>query len=68
MRDVNRKATSAAQFWGSAIVKAPTGGRKKKLKHNVDKIDIRTAYLSPQVAATTKIAISRLSATVVGLT
>src|SRR5580704_12058088 len=29
---VTRNANKATQFWGSAIVKVPKGGRKKKLK------------------------------------
>src|ERR1035438_1393467 len=29
---VTRKANNATQFWGSAMVNVPTGGRKKKLK------------------------------------
>ena len=66
--EVHRNAIRATQFCGSAMVRVPTGGRKKKLKHKVDRIDIGIAYLNPHAAETTKIATNKLRATVVGLT
>lgn len=65
--EVNRKAKRATQFWVSAIVKVPMGGKKKKLKQSAAKIDIGIAYRNPHNAETTRIASKKLSATVVGL-
>ena len=45
------KRTSATQFCGSAMVKVPTGGRKKKLKHRTARIEPAIASVSPQVRA-----------------
>ena len=47
-----RNANSATQFWGSAIVKVPTGGRKKKLRHSSAASDVPTASRRRDVAAT----------------
>ena len=58
---------SATQFCGSAIVSAPTGGRKKKLKHNIAAIDVITATSSRDVAATTSTTSRNVMATVVWL-
>ena len=46
------KATSAIQFWGSAIVKVPIGGRKKKLRQSIAATEVITATRSREVAAT----------------
>ena len=48
-----RKANSATQFWGSAIVNVPTGGRKKKLRQSIAATEVATATHSRDVAATT---------------
>ena len=48
-----RKAKSATQFCGSAIVKVPTGGRKKKFRHSMATTDVTTAIARRDVAATT---------------
>ena len=45
-------ANSAVQFCGSAIVRVPTGGRKKKLKASTAANDVVTATQSGAVAAT----------------
>lgn len=50
------------------MVRVPTGGRKKKLKQRVERIDIGIAYLRPHAAETSRIATSKVRATVVGLT
>src|SRR5206468_12029229 len=49
-----RNTSSATQFCGSAIVKRPTGGRKKKLKHNTDRADVSSATASRDAAAAIK--------------
>ena len=49
------------------MVNVPTGGRKKKLKHNTATTDAVVASASPHVA-TSRIAMKYVSATVVGLT
>src|SRR5438876_11899539 len=51
IKDVARKLNKATQFWGSAMVKVPTGGRKKKLKTRVATIDDSAASRNPQVLA-----------------
>ena len=48
-----RNAKSATQLCGSAIVKVPTGGRKKKFRHNIATSDVMTAIARRDVAATT---------------
>src|SRR5262245_11168141 len=48
-----RKANSAVQFCGSAIVKVPTGGKKKKLKARTAAIETATATRNVEIAATT---------------
>src|SRR5258708_35412713 len=63
--EVTRNAKSATQFCGSATVKVPTGGRKKKLKERIAASDIRTDTVIPQTAETAKIASRKESATVV---
>ena len=50
---VVRKLKSAIQFCGSAIVKVPMGGRKKKLKVSVAATDARDASMKPHVLAIT---------------
>jgi hypothetical protein len=52
-----RKANRAIQLFGSAIVNAPTGGRKKKLKASIATTEVRTAIDRREVAATTKMTI-----------
>ena len=42
------------QFWGSAIVSLPTGGRKKKLKLKVATIEAARASRKPQIVAMTR--------------
>src|SRR3954466_9142418 len=49
-----RNANNATQFCGSAIVNVPTGGRKKKLKHNIAKSDVVIATHRCDVAATSR--------------
>src|SRR5262245_34392443 len=46
-----RNTSSATQFWGSAIVKRPTGGRKKKLKQRTDSADVKIAVVRLDTAA-----------------
>jgi hypothetical protein len=65
---VARKATSAIQFCGSAMVSVPNGGRKKKLKASVASMAMKIESLSPQNAETTRTATRKVSATVVGFT
>ena len=48
---VTRNATNATQFCGSAIVRVPTGGRKKKLKHRTATIDAVVASTMPHAVA-----------------
>src|SRR5262245_13391095 len=48
-----RNTKSAIQFCGSAIVKVPTGGRKKKLKESTATTDVAIAAQRCEVAATT---------------
>ena len=47
-----RNAKSATQLCGSAIVKVPTGGRKKKFRHSIATSDVMTAIARRDVAAT----------------
>ena len=65
---VTRNANSATQFCGSAIVKVPTGGRKKKLKHSIPATEETIASSSPHSVAMPRIANKRVSAIVVLLT
>ena len=60
-----KNAPSATRFCGSSIVQAPTGGRTKKLKHNIATIDVTTAIQSREVAATTRTTSKNVNATVV---
>src|SRR5438132_1264012 len=60
-----RNTNNAIQFWGSAIVKVPTGGRKKKLKQSIAAIDAITAMRNRVVAAVTRTTNRNVSATVV---
>ena len=53
MSEVTRNEKKATQFCGSAIVKVPTGGRKKKLKVSVEAIEQRAASRNPHVLAMT---------------
>ncbi len=49
--EVVRKLNSATQFCGSAIVKVPTGGRKKKLSASAAATDATAASKNPQLLA-----------------
>ena len=49
--DVVKKLNRATQFWGSAIVNLPTGGKKKKLKVSVAVIEASDASKKPQTVA-----------------
>jgi hypothetical protein len=62
-----RNAKRATQFWGSAIVSAPMGGRKNTFRHTIAVIDVVTAIHKREVAATTRTTSRKLSATVVAL-
>src|SRR5262250_3125372 len=66
--EVTKKASSATQFCVSAMVKVPTGGRKKKLKQSAAAMESGIAYRNPHAAATERTARKKVSATVVGLT
>ena len=59
-----RNANSATQFCGSAIVKVPTGGRKKKLKQSIATTEVTTATHRRDVAATTRTIIRNVVETV----
>ena len=59
-----RKANSATQFCGSAIVHVPTGGKKKKLKHNMATTEVATAIQRRDVAARTRTTIRKVVDTV----
>ena len=54
--DVARKANSATQFCGSAIVTVPIGGRKKKLKHSTAAAEATVDSTNPPFVAMTRIA------------
>src|ERR1700722_9511481 len=64
----SRKAKTETPVCGSAGVKVPTGGRKKKLKERIAASDMRTDTVIPQTAETAKIASRKQSATVVWFT
>jgi len=49
-----RNANSTTQFCGSAMVKVPTGGKKKKLRHSIAATDVPTATRSREVVATSR--------------
>src|SRR3984893_8561374 len=66
--EVARKLNKATQFWGSAIVNVPTGGRKKKLKRRVERIEANEASSNPEILATSKTNSSYSNPTVVALT
>ena len=68
MTATTRKAKSAIQFCGSAIVKVPTGGRKKKLKASIAAIDVTMAIRSRAVVAAPSTTSSSASEIVVVLT
>ena len=53
-RLTTRKAPSATQLWGSAMVNVPTGGRKKKLSASIAATEVATATRSRDVAATSR--------------
>src|SRR3954469_1578793 len=61
------KASSAIQFCGSAIVKVPTGGRKKKFRQATPVSDASVASKIPHVEAMVRMTTRYVSATVVGL-
>ena len=46
-----RKATSATQFSGSAIVNMPTGGRKEKFRQSIAATEVTLATRNCDVAA-----------------
>ncbi len=60
-----RNATRATQLCGSAIVKVPIGGRKKKLKLRTATIEVTMATHRLAVAATTRTTIRNVIDTVV---
>ena len=62
-----RKANKAIQFWGSAMVKVPTGGRKKKLRVNIAATDATIATRSRPIVAVPRTMSRSASETVVGL-
>ena len=64
---VTRKTKSATQFWVSAMVKVKSGGRKKKLKHNMPATDATIASSRPHAVATARVASRNVMATVVAL-
>src|SRR5438128_2161412 len=62
-----RNANKAIQFCGSAIVKVPTGGRKKKFNVSIATIDIRIAIRRRATVAAPSTTSRSARATVVGL-
>ena len=60
-----RNANSATQFCGSAIVRVPIGGRKKKLKQSIAATEVTSAARKRAVAATTSTTMRNVIATVV---
>ena len=66
--EVTRKAKSATQFCGSAMVNVPIGGRKKKLKHRTARIELAIDSVSPQFAPITSTPIRNAKPAVVALT
>ena len=68
MTAVTTKAEKATQFWGSAIVKVPMGGRKKKLKQSMLATEAASASTSPQRVAIASTASRNERATVTLLT
>ncbi len=62
-----RNPNSATQFSGSAIVKVPTGGRKKKLRTSIATIEATTATQRRDSVAVASTTSSSTSATVVWL-
>jgi hypothetical protein len=65
---VVKKLNNATQFWGSAIVNLPTGGKKKKLKVRVAAIEARDASKNPQIVAMTNTSSRYAKPTVVAFT
>jgi hypothetical protein len=65
---VIRKAVSAIQLSAAAIVKLPSGGRKKKLKQSIASTAVVEAGVLPQRVATNNTTSKNANATVVGLT
>src|SRR6185369_7893651 len=63
-----RKARRAIQLSVAAIVNVPNGGRKKKLKHSIAKIDAASAGKLPQRVAMNKTFSSSARETVAALT
>ena len=59
-----RKANSATQFCGSAIVNVPTGGRKEEVEAEHRATEVATATHSRDVAATTRTTIRKVVDTV----
>jgi hypothetical protein len=68
INDVARKLNRATQFCGSAMVKVPTGGKKKKLKTSVARIEDSAASTNPQVLAMIKTTSRYANPTVVAFT
>jgi hypothetical protein len=65
---VTKKADRATQFCGSAMVRVPTGGKKKKLKHSMLVIEAKIAWSRPQRVAIPRVASRYVKATVVVFT
>src|SRR5579884_1620172 len=65
---VARKVKSATQFCGSAMVNAPIGGRKKKLKQHMASTAASTASVTPKYVAIRRIASRKAKPAVVALT
>src|ERR1700693_4340424 len=66
--EVARNANSATQFCGSAMVKVPIGGKKKKLKHNTATTEAVIDSTSPHLAAMNRMATRYAKPAVVALT
>ena len=66
--DVLRKLKRATQFWGSAMVSVPTGGRKKKLKAKVAEMEAAADSMNPQAVAIINTSIRYANPTVVTFT
>jgi hypothetical protein len=68
MSEVARKVNNATQFSGSATVKVPTGGKKKKLEANVAATEAIEASRNPHVLAMRSTYSKYANPTVVALT
>src|SRR5579864_1990298 len=66
--EVARNANSATQFCGSAMVKVPIGGKKKKLKHSTATMEPAIDSTSPHRAAINRMATRYAKAAVVAFT